>query len=70
MNKLKEYIYKWLDGKTVRGITVTPLQINLLIDVYNAKIRKEKIEFIDEGVARILEKCGIKTTPVGIGWVA
>ena len=70
METLKEYIYKWLDGKSARGINVTPLQIRLLVDIYNAIIRKESIEFIDGDVAEILIRCKIKITPVGIGWIA
>ena len=68
MEKLKSYIEKWIDGKQVKGIHLSPLDIYECIDVYNAMVRKEKITFINGNVHDILECCGIKTEVCGIGW--
>ena len=68
MNKLRNYIETWIDGKTVKGIHITPYEIHLMIDIYNAIARKEKPEFISENAKNILNKCGIKTKTCGIGW--
>ena len=70
MNRLKSYIEKWINGEKVRGISVTLLDIHECIDIYNALVRKENSEFINENVKKILNKCGIKTIEKGIGWIA
>ena len=68
MKKFKEYIEKWLDGQKVRGIQVSLLDIRECVRIYNAMVRKEKPEFINEKVKEILDKCKIKTVVEGIGW--
>lgn len=68
MKKLREYIIKWMDGQKVRGINVSLYDIQECIRVYNAMVRKEKPEFINEKVKEILDKCKIKTVTEGIGW--
>ena len=68
MKRLKEYIEKWLDGQKVRGIQVSLLDIRECIRIYNAMVRNEKPEFINEKVKEILDKCKIKTVVEGIGW--
>ena len=68
MKRLKEYIEKWLDGQKVRGIQVSLLDIRECVRIYNAIVRKEKPEFINEKVKEILDKCKIKTVVEGIGW--
>lgn len=68
MKKLKSYIEKWIDGKSVRGINVSLYDINECIYIYNSIVRKEKPEFINEKVKEILDKCKIKTKVYGIGW--
>ena len=68
MKKLREYIIKWVDGQKVRGINVSLYDIQECIRVYNAMVRKEKPEFINEKVKEILDKCNIKTVTEGIGW--
>ena len=68
MKKLREYLIKWTDGQKVRGISVTPYDVEECIRVYNAMVRKEKPEFINGKVKEILDKCGIKTVVEGIGW--
>ena len=68
MKKLREYLIKWTDGQKVRGISVTPYDVEECIRVYNAIVRKEKSEFINEKVKEILDKCKIKTVVEGIGW--
>ena len=68
MNKLKECLIKWTDGQKVKGISVTPYDIEECIRVYNAMARKEKPEFINEKVKEILDKCKIETVKKGIGW--
>ena len=69
MKKLREYLIKWIDGKEVRGISVTPYDVEECIRVYNAMARKEKPDFISGKVKEILDKCKIKTVEKGIGWV-
>ena len=68
MKKLREYLIKWTDGQKVRGINVTPYDVEECIRVYNAIVRKEKPEFINGKVKEILDKCKIKTVTEGIGW--
>ena len=68
MKRLKEYIEKWLDGQKVRGIQVSLLDIRECIRIYNAMVRNEKPEFINEKLKEILDKCKIKTVVEGIGW--
>ena len=68
MKKLKEYLIKWTDGQNVRGINVTPYDVEECIRVYNAILRKEKPEFINGKVKEIMDKCKIKTVEKGIGW--
>lgn len=68
MKRLKEYIEKWLDGQKVRGIQVSLLDIRECVRIYNAIVRKEKPEFINGKVKKILDKCKIKTVEKGIGW--
>jgi hypothetical protein len=68
MKKLREYLKKWMDGQKVKGLYVTPTDIYILIDIYNAMANKEKPEFIQENVKKVLDKCGIKTKEKGIGW--
>ena len=60
MKKLREYLIKWTDGQKVRGINVTPYDVEECIRVYNAIVRKEKPEFINGKVKEILDKCKIK----------
>ena len=68
MKKLREYLIKWTDGQKVRGISVTPYDVEECIRVYNAMVRNEKPEFINGKVKEILDKCKIKTVEKGIGW--
>lgn len=68
MKKLKEYIEKWLDGQKVRGIQVSLLDIRECVRIYNAIVRNEKPEFINDKVKEILDKCKIETVVEGIGW--
>ena len=68
MKRLKEYIEKWLDGQKVRGIQVSLLDIRECVRIYNAIVRKEKPEFINEKVKEILDKCKIETVVEGVGW--
>ena len=68
MKKLREYIIKWTDGQSVKGINVSLYDVEECIRVYNAIVRKEHPEFINGKVKEILDKCGIKTVVEGIGW--
>ena len=68
MKKLREYLIKWTDGQKVRGISVTPYDVEECIRIYNAMVRNEKPEFINGKVKEILDKCKIKTVVEGIGW--
>ena len=68
MKKLREYLIKWTDGQKVRGISVTPYDVEECIRVYNAIVRNEKPEFINGKVKEILDKCKIETVVEGIGW--
>lgn len=68
MKQLHKYLCIWFDGGSVRGLRVTPCEIYILCDIYNAIIRKEKPEFIQQDIKDVLDKCGIKTVSSGIGW--
>ena len=70
MEKLKSYIETWIDGKSIKGIRVSPYDIYTCIDAYNTLVKKEKFEFISGNVKTIFDKCGIPTKEKGIGWVA
>ena len=68
MKKLKSIIEQLIEGKKVRGFNLSLSDIYMLIDIYNAKVRKEKIEFINGNCKEVLDKCNIKTKVKGIGW--
>ena len=70
MEKLKSYIEAWINGKSVKGVRATPIDIYTCIDAYNALVKKRKFEFINGNVKTILDKCGIFTKEKGIGWIA
>lgn len=70
MEKLKSYIKTWIDGKSVKGIRVAPIDIYICIDAYNALAKNGKFEFINGNLKMILDKCGISTKEKGIGWIA
>ena len=68
MKKLREYIIKWTDGQSVKGINVSLYDIQECVRIYNAMVRNENPEFINGKVKEILDKCNIKTVTEGIGW--
>lgn len=68
MKKLKDILLKLTEGQKVRGINLSLSDIQELIRIYNAKVRKEKIEFINGNCKTVLDKCNIKTKTKGIGW--
>ena len=68
MKKLRTYLEKWLNGYKVKGIEVSLYDIQELVDIYNAIIRKEKPSFINGKAKIVLDKCGIETVIEGIGW--
>ena len=68
MKKLKEMLLKLLEGKKARGFDLSPYDIQELVRVYNAKVRKEKVEFINGNCKEVLDCCNIKTKVKGIGW--
>lgn len=68
MKKLREYIEKWIEGKSVIGVEVSLCDIHTCIYIYNEMINGNKPSFISEKVKEVLDKCGIKTKVEGIGW--
>lgn len=68
MEQLRKYIEKWINGKKVRGIQMSLVDIKECVRIYNAMVRNEKPEFINGKVKEILDKCKIKTVEEGIGW--
>ena len=64
METLGQYINKWINGERVKGVNVTLCDIHELIDIYN----DVEHETINNNVVNVLNKCGIKTIPYGIGW--
>ncbi len=65
MAKLTEMLINWCDGRKVNGIqTPPPATIRELIDIYEG----EATETINSTVVDILTRCGIKTSPKGVGW--
>ena len=68
MEKLRKYIETWLEGKTVRGVHITPIGIYDCVDAYNAMVNGRKFEFINSDVKNALEKCGIEVRIRGVGW--
>lgn len=69
MEKLREWIVKWLDGQKVKGISVSLYDIKCIVIVYNDIVTGKKPEFINGKVKEILDKCGIQTEVKGIGWI-
>ena len=69
MEKLKDYLDKWFDGKKVKGVTVTPEEIYECFGIYNALARGERVTTISNNINRIMLRCQIKTTDDGIGWI-
>ena len=69
MKNLYRWLQTWFDGKEVRGIKNIPLQTRYEIaNIYNAIVRGEQPEFINEKCKEILDKAGIKTVEYGVGW--
>lgn len=68
MGKLREYLERWTSGKRVQGFQISPYEVELLVLIYNEIKHGIKSEFISENVRNVLDKCGIKTESVGIGW--
>ena len=66
MKKLKNLIEKWVYEKLDRGIT--PYMVDVCIEIYNEMVNGEKPEFITTEICAVLDKCGIKYKPCGIGW--
>lgn len=68
MGRLREYLERWTSGKRVQDFQISPYEVELLVLIYNEIKRGIKSEFISENVKNVLDKCGIKTESVGIGW--
>lgn len=68
MKKLRRYLEIWLNGGKVRGLNVSLLDITELYDIYHRLVNGEKPTTIIQNINNILNKCGIKTKPDGIGW--
>ena len=47
MEKLKSYIELWIDGKSIKGIRVSPYDIYTCIDAYKALAKNKNFEFIN-----------------------
>ena len=48
MEKLKSYIETWINGKSIKGISVSPYDIYTCIDAYKALAKNENFEFTIE----------------------
>lgn len=69
MEKLRQWLELWFEGKNVRGIKNVPLETMYEIaEIYNAMIRKQKPQFINGKCKEILDKAGIETIECGIGY--
>lgn len=69
MKKLRQILDNIQDtGKLPRGITLCDCYI--LADIYNALVRREKPEFIQQSIHDLLVKCGLNVEQRGIGWTA
>lgn len=67
MKKLRKILDNIQDtGKLPRGIT--PCDCYILADIYNALVRREKPEFIQQSIHDLLVKCGLNVEQRGIGW--
>ena len=68
MKKLRQILDNIQDtGKLPREITLCDCYI--LADIYNALVRRDKPEFIQQSIHDLLVKCGLNVQPRGIGWV-
>ena len=68
MKKFRDIIIKILNGKNIKGFNLSPYDKQELIRIYNGMVRHKQPEFICGNVKEILDKCGIKTMQVGVGW--
>ena len=69
MEKLWNIIVKAYEfGKLPKH--TTPYIVARLANIYNALKLGDRPEFIESDILEILTKCGIKTEPSGIGWIA
>ena len=68
MERLREYIEKWLRGEKVKGIDVSLFDIKCCIFIYNSILSGGKPEFLSSNVKEILDKCNIKVVRCNIGW--
>lgn len=68
MKKLKSYLERWFNGKKVKGIDVSLVDIRVICDLYNSMIAGEKPSFISGKAKEVLDSCGIKIEPCGVGW--
>ena len=68
MKKLRKYLETWSNGGKIRGLTVSLIDITELYNIYCCLVTGEKPTTIIQNVNDILNKCGIKTKPYGIGW--
>ena len=68
MNKLKDYFDTWLDGKPVRGVSVSLEDIRILQNAYDAIRANKTFYFLSANAKKVLDKCKIATVEDGIGW--
>lgn len=65
MEKLFDYLCKWIDGANVYQVKKPALYVlNELLNIYE----KKQDTTICQDTVEILQTCGIKTKECGIGW--
>lgn len=65
---LGQFLEKASNGGAMQGCT--PVDIYSLMGVYSKLENGMTATFVSANMYKVLEKCGIKVKPQGIGWVA
>lgn len=70
LKKLRQYLDIWESGKMIGGVHVSLQDIRECQDIYDKLSAGKEVEFINNIVRDILEKCNINVVNFGNGWKA
>ncbi len=64
--KINNDVNKLLKGEKIKGLNLSPYDIEILVDVLENL--NNKPEFINNNIKKFCDKYGIKVCECGIGW--
>ena len=64
--KINNDVNKLLKGEKIKGLNLSPYDIEILVDVLENL--NNKPEFINNNIKKLCDKYGIKVCECGIGW--